>query len=259
MLNTGLAQTAAGSLAAWEFNSVWESWFMVSDGYICWVPKIGFAAPGTWRVSPRHLGAEAPYCSPCRLLKGIAKICDCKSPSFNGEEVEGWMWSHLEWAGLQIQYCWAAKGHTYWSLHKEVPLSLSLPSWIHIRSFDIVCTSTGLGVPGDWQLRSLPRIYVFYWLHEEMRQHFLLKSDTVPDGLSRVDPWAAWLRCQTFQLFVRPSSHLGNIPEIELFLFFRPSWWFLLYVVFWCIQVTHSWCLVFFFNLIINVFQMAGN
>lgn len=53
---------------------------------------------------------------------------DTKSASFGGEEVEDRIWSHPGWAGLQIQCCWTAKGHTYWSLHKEAPCHYHCPA-----------------------------------------------------------------------------------------------------------------------------------
>lgn len=181
-------------------------------------------------VSPRHLGTEAPYCSPADCWRGL-QTCDCKSPSFDGEEVEGRIWSHLEWAGLQIQYFWTVKGHTYWSVHKEASLSLSLPSWIHIRSFDhrnIVCTSTRLGVAGDWGLGS--KFFLLTSWGNEARfcfevRHSARRSEQGWCWICPAKPSYIPVVCQT-KLTPREHSRNRAIPPFQALIMIFAVWGF---------------------------------
>lgn len=163
MFNTGLSQSVAGSLTAWEFNFLWEeadSWCQMGT-FVTGCPRQGLQllGPGVCHQGIQELRLHTAVPADC--WRGL-QTCDCKSPSFDGKEVEGRIWSHLEWAGLQIQYFWTAKGHTYWSVHKEAPLSLSLPSWIHIRSLDH--RNTLFAHPQGWELLGIGNLDLSFLL-----------------------------------------------------------------------------------------------
>lgn len=80
LFGSGCAQSAARSLTALKFNSLWEeadSWFQMGIHVLPGCPrwdlqllKHGVCQQG----SPGCPGTEALYDSPCRLLKGIANL-----------------------------------------------------------------------------------------------------------------------------------------------------------------------------------------
>ena len=161
---------------------------------------MGFATPKTpgvcQQASPGCLGAEAPYDSPYRLLKGIANLrlqmTQLQWERDGGQDIIS---SRMAWLSNSVL------------LDCRRPLLLKHPQWstpaitaAHLEMHkelwlwrDMHCSHIHR-VRNCWRSGNLDHCLgskLLYWLCEEMRQDSFLKYLALCLSLNRVDPWAA--------------------------------------------------------------------